>query len=424
VDDSATWIVPYTTTGGWSTAITFSISSPPSSVVSGSTTTTPPLASGNGTVTVNTSASTPANTYNLTVTAQSGATSRTCPVTLIVQTSGGPGGPGPGGPVNADVTAMCYSSPAGLPTPGPNPNCALANSGAAGFIRWTSTGSDDGRCSVTANTPGDGMATTSTAANPATPVQTQPINDPPLSHTFTATCTSATGGLSDSDTVTFNLPPGAGNSDADFEDSAKHVITANQPGLTTGQLSALNTNPCDGQGRVWDNSYNFKENDLVTFAINFCNTGTAPFVFTSSGAGSSIILTDTIGNLAKPAAGWGAQVSCGNDCDLVSVDDTSQPGKIIFTIHVKPGTGGPNRELPVGGAWTVYYNANPKAPVGATQSHYYFTNCVTNTTVNNLPSAPLVYNNISGQPFDIPGFCMQALFSRSGTAPDRREVAP
>ena len=208
-----------------------------------------------------------------------------------------------------------------------------------------------------------------------------------------------------------------------------HAIAVNQPGLSAGQLATLNTNPCDGQGRITDPTINYKEGDTVTFAINICNTGTADLVFGGPGDNDhTIVLTDILGNLVKPTAGWNAQISCGNDCQVRTPDDTTQPGKILLNIEPKAGSIG-NRLVAAGGLWTLFFNAVIRAPTGATQPYYYFTNCIADTTtpamnVNNLPSADDLYHNITGSTFDVPGFCLQALFSRGSSAPDRREIAP
>src|SRR6185503_4434941 len=117
-----------------------------------------------------------------------------------------------------------------------------------------------------------------------------------------------------------------------LKQSTKHAVAVNGSAIN-------NSNPCDGQGRVSDPTYSYKEGDIVTFAVNICNTGTSDLTFSGSGDNShAIILTDVLGNLAKPAAGWNASVSCGLDCQVGTVDDTSQPGKVIFSIQAKPGS--------------------------------------------------------------------------------------
>jgi hypothetical protein len=415
--NSATWTIPYTTSGGLTTAITFSITTPPNATSTGSSTAAPPPASGSQPVTVNTTSSTPTGDYSLTVTGQSGSNTVVCtPVNLKVTSA----------IVNATVTAQCASANGGPFTGGPNPTCSLPASGSVGFIKWTSTGSADGNCGVTPNTGGDSMATTSTAANPSTPVQTQPLNNPPATHSFTVTCNSVGTDIPGTDTVTFNVPAGGSYN---LHQSAKHLITVNPPASTTlAQLVALNTNPCDNQGRVLDTTYSFKENDTAVFAVNICNTGTADLVFNGGDSNNySIQLADVLGNLQYVTGS--AQANCGNDCALSNVD-TSQAGKIIFTIQAKAS--GSKRLVKPNGSWVVFYNAVPKAPVNGTQPYYYFSNCISNITspatpamkVTNIPAAADIYNNIIGGSFDVPGFCLQALFSRSGTPPDRHEIAP
>lgn len=513
-----------------------------------------------------------ANNTNYTINVSGSSTGVTINGCSTILNVGGGSGPSP-----VSVTAQCASSNSGPFTSGPNASCTLPASGATGFIRWTASPSS-ATCNTTANTAGDSMTTTSSAANPVSPVQTSGLNNPPVNHNFTVTCNSgatnyalASDGsvASASSTVNSNfLPSGANNGDRrgvnwntptgggwndgtwasfpdwlqidfpgtrtineidvftvqdnvtnpseptetmtftlygataytvqywssggawvtvpggnitgnnrvwrkltfsdittsrirvqvngaidgysrlveveawgsstasdsvtfgvpapgsyDLSDSAKHAIAVNQPTLSLSQLESANTNPCDGQGRVLDPTYNYKEGDVVTFALNICNTGDGDLVFAGAGTNDySIVLTDTLGNLARPTAGWNAQASCGNDCQLTGVDDTSQPGKIIFTLQVR--SGGSNRLISQNGFWALFFNAVPRAPVGGTQPYYYFTNCVTNMTVNNAPAPDDVYLNTAGQPFDIPGFCLQALFSKAGTAPDRREVAP
>ncbi len=338
------------------------------------------------------------------------------------------------------VTAQCASNSNAFTngtysqsaSPGAGVTCNLSSSG-AGYIRWTSTNSADGRCSVLPNTGGDSIPFPVSAANPTTPAISSVLNNPPAQHSFTVQCTSPSIGVSPgSDNVTFNVPAGG---TYNLGQSAKHAVAVNQPTLSASALdnSPYNTNPCNGLGGVNNalTNNNFKEGDTVTFAINICNTGTGELNFNGSGDNTNaIILTDVLGNLAKPTSGWNAQVSCGTDCQLAAPDDTTQPGKILFYIQAKPGST-TNRIVSSGGLWTLYFNAIIRAPSGGTQSFYYFTNCVADTTTpamrinNSGPGTwPDIYHNIIGSTFDLPGLCMKALFSRGASVPDRHEIAP
>jgi hypothetical protein len=327
-------------------------------------------------------------------------------------------------PAQALVTAQCSNNSNGLfaesSSPGSGISCDLPAANQPGFIKWTSTNSADGLCSVSYNgAQDDHLSTTSNAANPSSAISTVPLSSSPSSYTFTINCSSSSGGASGSDTVTFNV---INSAPYNLNFTSKHLITVNQPNLTTSQLAGANTNPCDGQGRVINPAYNLNEGDIATFGINICNTGGSDLVFNGSGDDThAVIITDMMGNLWKPGSGWNPRINCGNDCQISSVDD-SQYGRVVFTVQVKPG--GTNRLLAAGGIWTLFFNATPVAPAGSSQSFFYLTTCGTNLTVHNAPAADDAYNNIIGQPFDMPGLCMQSLFFRGGNPPDRHEIAP
>jgi hypothetical protein len=328
-------------------------------------------------------------------------------------------------PTPPTISFLCSANNTAYTT-GP---CQTTSSGVSGYLSWTVSPAADS-CSMDHN-----LLNYNTPASPPAPAGDTSV---PTSHTGTATnplssnttfrITCRNAGGSDSKTVSFTIPA-AGT--YNLRQSAKHAVAVNQPSLSLGQLVSANTNPCDGQGRITDPTINYKEGDLVTFAINICNTGTGDLQFPGSGTNGYVIqLNDVLGNLVKPAGGWNAQVNCGVDCQLGTVNDTSQPGVVTFRIDIKAG--GSNRLIASGGLWTLFFNATIKAPVGGTQPYYYFTNCVSNSggnpamTVKNTSGIDSYNNNFAVTPavVDVPGFCMQALFSRGGSAPDRHEIAP
>jgi len=231
-------------------------------------------------------------------------------------------------------------------------------------LTWTSTGADE--CSVVPDlTPSVAKAISGTAS-------TGNLTNP--SNLFTLDCVdSDKNHVTDVVTVTVTQPTES------FINADKDVTAING--------SAISNTSCNGGTDSVTTA--FKSNDLVSFKINLCNSGTQD--------ASGLTLTDTLTNLAKPTAGWNAKY---NGSPITPTESGTSPNQILtFTI---PGT------IAQGSTRSLTFDAVVNPPSPATNTIYRFQNIadISNANGDWRAATPLY------------------IFYAGSKVPSKQEVAP
>jgi hypothetical protein len=218
--NSTTYTATVTPTGGFTGTVALSVSGLPA----GATGSFNPasLTSGNSTLTVTTSSTTPTGTFPLTITGTSGTTTHTASVNLVVTA-----------PVVGDFSIS--ASPASQTVTAGNGTSYTAmitgSGGFAGAVNFSASGLPSGASASFSPTSvtGSGSSTMSVTTSTSTPAGT-----------YTVTITGTSGSLVHSTTVTLVVNP-APNPDFTISDSPTSItVTRGTTGHTTVTIGAVN----------------------------------------------------------------------------------------------------------------------------------------------------------------------------------------
>jgi hypothetical protein len=218
--NSTTYTVTVTPTGGFTGSVDLTVSGLPAGATG--TFNPTPLTSGNSTLTVTTSSTTPTGTFPLTITGTSGTTTHTASVSLIVTA-----------PVVGDFSIA--ASPASQTVTAGNGTSYTANiTGSGGFasaVNFSASGLPAGASASfnPTSVTGSGSSTMSVTTSTSTPAGT-----------YTVTITGTSGSLVHSTTVTLVVNP-APNPDFTISDSPTSItVTRGTTGQTTVTIAAVN----------------------------------------------------------------------------------------------------------------------------------------------------------------------------------------
>jgi len=218
--NSTTYTATVTPTGGFTGTVALSVSGLPAGA-SGSFNPAS-LTSGNSTLTVTTSSTTPTGSFPLTITGTSGSTTHTANVTLVVTA-----------PVVGDFSVT--ASPASQTVTAGNGTSytatATASGGFTGVVTWSASGLPTGAGASFSPTTvtGSGSSTMSVTTSTSTPAGT-----------YTVTITGTSGSLVHSTTVTL-VVNAAPTPDFSISDSPNSItVTRGTTGTTTVTIGAIN----------------------------------------------------------------------------------------------------------------------------------------------------------------------------------------
>jgi hypothetical protein len=233
-------------------------------------------------------------------------------------------------------------------------------------LTWTSTGADNG-CSM------------SPALIPPVTTESGTASTGNLTATtaeYTVTCTGPDKGIPPAtDTATVVVTPPAES----FANADKDITSVNGIAIANGSCNG-------GTDSV---TKTFTSGDEVSFKVNLCNTG--------SNAAASIVISDELTNLAKPATGWNAKY---DGVNITPTESGTSPNQTL--TFILPGT------INAGSTKSLTFDAVVTPPTPITNTIYRFQNIARISTANGdwTASTPLY------------------LFYAGSRVPSKQEIAP